>query len=207
MWIVLEGGEGVGKSTQIKMLAERLCGLGRQVCSTREPGGTPLAEQMRAVFKSATESVTPLCELHLVCAARSQHITHVIQPALASGTVVLCDRFLDSTYVYQSILGGVGKDYIDQVTEPLLGSLLPTWTFVLSLDPSVAWERMQATRAKNQDRYDTSLHHPTIQEGFLRIVQEDWPYPGGQRPKRIAIDASRSPEVIHEEIWDQVFGV
>jgi dTMP kinase len=121
--------------------------------------------------------------------------------------VVLCDRFLDSTYVYQSILGGVGKDCIDQVTEPLLGSLLPTWTFVLSLDPSVAWERMQATRAKNQDRYDTSPHHPTIQDGFLRIVQEDWPYPGGQPPKRIAIDASRSPEVIHAEIWDQVFGV
>ena len=142
-FITLEGSEGVGKTTNVSVIAETLRGLGLTVLQTREPGGTPMAEEIRQLLLAVRqEQVAPLTELLLMFAARAQHIARVIEPALEAGTWVLSDRFTDATWAYQG--GGRGGDLqqIAALESMVQGELQPDLTVYLDLDPEVAAVRM-----------------------------------------------------------------
>ncbi|HEY0568514.1 MAG TPA: dTMP kinase, partial [Xanthobacteraceae bacterium] len=133
-FITFEGGEGTGKSTQVPLLARRLRGLGLEVHVTREPGGSPGAEIIRHVLLAgAGKPFGPEAEAILFAAARDDHVTNVIRPALERGAWVLCDRFTDSTRVYQGILGGVDLPFLNALDRLTVGATRPDLTFVLDL--------------------------------------------------------------------------
>ncbi|MCU0304721.1 MAG: dTMP kinase, partial [Thermoanaerobaculales bacterium] len=134
-FITFEGGEGTGKTTQIRRLAAHLEGLGRAVVVTREPGGTPVAEAARAVLLDPALAPDGLTELFLLEAARRDHVERVIRPALEGGGVVLSDRFADSSTVYQGIVRGLGEELVIRLNRLATGDLEPDLTLVLDLDP------------------------------------------------------------------------
>ena len=157
-FITFEGGEGVGKSSQIKRLAKNLEKLGLKTLITREPGGTQGAEIMRHVILSgAAEKLGPNMEALLFAAARADHVERVIRPALLNGTTVLCDRFYDSTRVYQGITGKVELSFLKALEEVACGDdCLPDLTIVLDLDPETGLERAANRRTKTEtpDRFE-----------------------------------------------------
>ena len=161
MFVVFEGGEGCGKSTQLLLLEERLrrcrAVTSRGLVVTREPGGTPVAEELRTLFKSTAfqnDCPLPLTEAFIVMAARAQHVAKVVLPALAAGKIVLCDRFLDSSYVYQGTRGGLAKELLDALARPILSGLKPDVTFVLNVPWQVAKARIKARQAKTKHAQD-----------------------------------------------------
>lgn len=204
-FIVFEGGEGTGKSTQSSLLVKALRTQGYSVVETREPGGTPLAEEIRKIFKSVPESgdiPTSRTELLLVMAARSQHIEKLIKPAISKNQWIVCDRFLDSSYVYQGVRGGLAKQEIDQIAAQLLGSLQPDLTFVLVVSQEVSKKRVSSRAGMESDRLDTELLNDTqLQKGFENLCNANTPYPDGRIPKRILIEGSGTiKDVAHEII-------
>ena len=201
-FISFEGTEGSGKTTQCRRLAQALRIQGYQVLETREPGGTPVAEAIRKLMltssksKGHTESITASCESMLILAARSQHITHVIQPALAKGTIVICDRFFDSTLAYQGYARGVDKAFLHEAQNFVTHGLQPHLTFFLDLPVKVGLARRQ--QAKDQNRLDRESlsFHQRVRRGFLAL--------GREHPMRIhTIDATESPQAMAEEIQSQ----
>lgn len=201
-FIVFEGSEGSGKSTQIDLLFKYFCTQNKKTLKTFEPGGTPLAQEIRGVFKkirTCEDLPTPLTELLLVLACRNQHLTRVIKPALQQGGVILCDRFQDSTYVYQGIRAGLSKEQIDLIAKTVLQDLIPDLTFVLDVSINIALSRI---KDRIPDRLDSAeiYVHKQIVEGYKQIVTQEWTYPYGKIPKRILIDANSAPEVIHSQI-------
>jgi dTMP kinase len=211
-FITFEGGEGVGKSTQVERLAERLRGDGHEVVVTREPGGTPFAEQVRDLILSPSVAEhAPLSEALLFYAARADHIAKVIRPALTKGSVVLCDRFSDSTRVYQSLAGGLSPGDFDSLERLVVGEIKPDLTIILDLDPATGLlradqRRTQAktdnplvalvTEPEGQDKYERQQldFHQRLRAGFLAIAR--------QEPERcVVIDAGRSVEVVASDIW------
>lgn len=205
--IIFEGGEGVGKTTQLEKLYETLQAQNFSVLKTREPGGTILAEKIRAIFKEKVDfPPQPLTELYLLSAARNEHVKHVIMPALDAKRIILCDRFLDSTYVYQSILGGLDKHVIDQVSENVLHGVIPDLIFIFYCDVAITRQRMQKDIYRTQDRYDSANLelHTKISNGYKHIYEDQYTYPDGRLPKRVLIDASKSVEEIFDEIFERV---
>lgn len=208
-FLVFEGSEGVGKSTQLDLLAQRLCKEGQNVVITREPGGTDFAEKIRALFKEPVESgehPTQWTELLLVAAARAQHLAMQIRPQLNSHTWILCDRFLDSSYVYQGIRGGIGFAPIRTIHEAfMLPEDLPDLTLCFDLSPEKSKERLQFRTASDpHDRLDSEGldSFRLIQEGFLRVMHEQVSYPHGQVPQRILIDASHGRDDVAKRVWE-----
>src|SRR4051794_18911417 len=135
-FISFEGGEGAGKSTQARMLRDQLVSRGREVLLTREPGGSPGAEEIRKlVVEGEPERWTPLAETLLFIAARADHVARLIEPALAAGTWVISDRFADSTFVYQGIARGLGIETVRHLQQTALRDFAPDLTIVLDLDP------------------------------------------------------------------------
>ncbi|WGL60123.1 dTMP kinase [Pigmentibacter sp. JX0631] len=204
-FIVFEGGEGAGKTTQLEFLHKALKKQGKICLLTREPGGTPFAEQIRSLFKQvdpSIESPLPLTELLLVSASRAQHVAKVIQPELGEKKIILCDRFLDSTYVYQSILGKIPKQTIDKISHIFLEDLVPDLTFIFSADLDIALQRMAKEKKRTLDRMDSQEKeiHQVIKEGYTKIYQERYTYPNGKVPNRVLIDANQSKEQIHMQI-------
>ncbi len=203
MFIVFEGGEGVGKSTQIELVYKALLDKKLPCVKTREPGGTPLAEKIRFLFKEKTnEAPTTLAELYLVCAARAQHVEKLIKPNLAHNKIILCDRFLDSTYVYQYLLGKLSKQVIDSATAPILQGLLPTLTFVFHCDKNFTLTRIKQEENRHTDRldsYSTEIHD-TILQGYKKVFSENFTYPCGTIPKRILINAEENMEKVFYQI-------
>jgi dTMP kinase len=151
VFITIEGGEGAGKSTQIARLADRLRAAGHEVLTTREPGGTPGAEAIRALMLDPARHFAPLADTLLVFAARADHVAAVIRPALERGAVVLCDRFTDSTMAYQGYGLGVGRTTI--ATLETMIDLTPDLTLILDLPEPVARARL-ARRGSATDRYE-----------------------------------------------------
>lgn len=205
MFIVFEGGEGVGKTTQLELLFSTFIQQGISCIKTREPGGTPFAENIRSLFKQISlneDSPIPMTELYLICAARAQHLEKVVLPALKEKKIVLCDRFLDSTYVYQCCLGQVQKEIVDQVSHFILKDLMPDLTFVFTCDEKTANERIAKQHHRSLDRLDSyeSEIHNKIRLGYQEIVTQNYVYPNGKVPKRILIDANKSKEDIFDEI-------
>ena len=197
-FITFEGGEGAGKSTQVKRLAEALRAKGRDVVVTREPGGTPNAERIRSlVVEGATDTWLPASEMLLYLAARYDHIERLIKPALAAGKDVICDRFIDSTIAYQG--WGHGLD-IKQIVHfhTLIGAIEPDITFLLDI-PVTAGIQRAASRHKAdssaEDRYerlDTHFHE-RVRKGFLDIAKH--------HPKRcVVVDAAQSPDAVAQQI-------
>jgi dTMP kinase len=194
-FITLEGGEGVGKSTQAARLAERLRLAGHAVVVTREPGGTPLGEALRELILARKPAAVET-EFLLFSAARTEHLAATIAPALRAGTWVICDRFIDSTRVYQGALAGVDPQLIREV-EQLTVSHVPDLTLILDLDPVQGLER--ATRRGELNRFDAGRldGHRRIREAFLAIA--------GREPVRCAVvDAAASVPAVAEAIWAAV---
>jgi dTMP kinase len=197
-FITFEGGEGAGKSTQATLLAERLRKLGIDVDLTREPGGSPGAEVIRYVLLSgAAKPLGPEIETMLFAAARDEHLNDKIRPALARGRWVICDRFADSTRVYQGVLGHVDARLIRALERLTVGRTRPVLTFVLDLPPELGLRRARARRgAAHADRFEQESidFHEKLRAGFRQIAQEE--------PERcVLIDATEEPDFIADQIW------
>ena len=200
-FITFEGGEGVGKSTQIRLLAERLRKHTREVVTTREPGGTPLAEKLRHVVLSGqARNLGPLGEALLFSAARIDHLDRIIRPALARGAFVLCDRFSDSTRVYQGAKGGVEPALLTTLEKVTLAGCAPDLTLILDLPVEIGLARAGARRGEvAADRFEGEAltFHQGLREGFLAIAAKE--------PKRCTvIDAAQSLEEVAAAIWQAV---
>jgi dTMP kinase len=197
-FITIEGGEGVGKSTQIATLRDELSARGIDVVLTREPGGTPRAERIRELLlENSSEPMPPSCELLLMFAARASHVENVIRPALARGAWVVCDRFVDATYAYQG--GGRGFDLqlIATLEAAVLGTLRPDLTLLLDAPVEIASER---ARVRNEasgsaDRFERE------QRAFFERVREAYLDRARNEPQRICIiDATQSLDRVSEAI-------
>jgi dTMP kinase len=200
-FITFEGGEGTGKSTQAAMLALRLESYGLGVQLTREPGGSPGAEIIRHVL--LTGAAKPLgadVEAMLFAAARDDHVRCTILPALRSGKWVVCDRFADSTRVYQGILGDVDQRLINVLERVSVGELSPDLTVILDLPVQVGLERAKERRGAAQtDRFEGegAEFHEKLHDAYLAIAVRE--------PNRcVVIDATASKEIVADAIWQMV---
>jgi len=196
-FITLEGGEGVGKSTLQRALAKRLEAIGVEVVTTREPGGSPLAELVRALALHPPdgEQWSPMAEALLMNAARSDHLDRVIRPALQGGKWVICDRFLDSTRVYQSVKGGVSLDLLKTFEAPVIGDTWPELTFVLDA-PLSATESRRRSRGGALDSFESRAveFHTDVRTAFLDIVRSE--------PERCRLlDASVDADLVADAAW------
>lgn len=200
MFITFEGGEGCGKSTQVKRFAARLEASGRKVLLTREPGGTRLSELVRSLLKDERED--PPCdraELLLFLAARAQLVNNVVLPALEAGTWVVSDRFSDSTFAYQGYGRGLPLDVLRMANDFACAGLRPDRTVLLDADPAVTLARMrsrEAATATEADRIERAgaEFHSRLRRGFLEMAAAE--------PDRISVvDASGTPEEVEGRIW------
>lgn len=198
-FITFEGGEGTGKSTQLRRLAERLGAVGREVVATREPGGSEGAEQLRGLLlNGAADRWSPLSETLMLNAARSDHLDRVIRPALARGAWVLCDRFADSTRAYQGAAGGVEAELIDRLERAVVRHSRPDLTLVLDAPAELGLARA-ASRAGGEARFESKglAFHERLREGFRLIAERE--------PDRcVVIDASQSVETVAVAVVEAV---
>src|SRR6267142_1518336 len=170
-FISFEGGEGAGKSTQARMLRVSLQSHGRAVLLTREPGGSPGAEEIRKLLvEGELERWTPLAETLLFLSARADHVAKVIEPALASGTWVISDRFADSTFVYQGVARGLGIEAVRRLQRAALGDFAPDLTILLDIDPGAGLARA-GRRGQTENRFERfdAGFHARLRDGFLQI--------------------------------------
>ncbi len=198
VFITLEGVDGCGKSTQAKLLAERLAVMGREVVSLREPGGTPISEKIRAlVLDPQNAEMVPECELLLFEASRAQLVRQVIEPALERGAVVVCDRFFDSTYAYQAAGRALAAETIH--TANALGScgVSPHRTIVLDIAAAAAAERAAARSAADRMEAAGTGFQERVRAGYLELAAAD--------PVRVrAVDATGTPQEVADRVFAQV---
>ncbi len=193
-FITLEGGDGVGKSTQAQLLAAHFTALGRKVLLTREPGGCRSAEAMRAVFLD--HALNPLSELFMLLAARREHIVHTIAPALAQGMMVICDRYIDSTRVYQA-LRGVDSATIEQALQWTCGDCWPHYTVVYQLDETQQRQRLMQRNDNNRFDAAGADFHAAVQQKFAAIAAAD--------PARCILQTTQhNPRVVLEQTLQQI---
>ena len=191
LFITFEGGEGAGKSTQIRLLAAALQNRGLPVLLTREPGGSPGAEATRHVLLSgAAEKFGPEMEAILFAAARNDHVQQVIRPAVTAGKIVLCDRFMDSSRVYQGVTGNLQTDLMTNLERVAIDGMQPDLTIILDIDPAIGLKRA-ASRGAAADRYEKEgiALHQRRREAFLAIAKAE--------PKRcLVVDAAAAQDDI-----------
>jgi dTMP kinase len=197
-FITFEGGEGTGKSTQAAMLAMRLESLGIAVLLTREPGGSQGAEIIRHVLLSgAAKPFGPEAEAILFAAARDDHVRCTIEPALAAAKWVICDRFADSTRVYQGVLGEVDDRLINALDRASIGDLKPDLTFVLDVPVELGLERAALRRnGSRPDRFEAEdvESHEKLRDAFLALAEAE--------PNRcVIVDASVSKDAVARQVW------
>jgi dTMP kinase len=202
--ITFEGTEGCGKSTQIEVLSRRLRDLGHKVPTLREPGGTPIGEEIRHTLKHSkdNDAMTPEAELLLMNASRAQLVREVIRPALASGTMVLCDRFYDSTTAYQGYGRRLDLGLVKGIIDVAVGDTRPDRTLLLLVSPELSRERQlarQATMAFLRDRFEEAdqAFFSRVAEGYSEIARAE---PGRVRQ----IEASGSVSQVSEVIWKEI---
>jgi dTMP kinase len=194
MFISFEGIDGCGKSTQVRLLAQRLQGVGKAVVLVRDPGQTPISEAIRALLLDKNNTaMTSTTELLLYAAARAQMVETVIRPALQAGTIVLCDRFVDSTLAYQGFGRGLPLEDIERCKHVATGGLLPDITLVLDITLAVSKARCPSKQADRMELAGDAFFERVI-EGYHHLIRTE-----PQRVKRI--HAADSPERVHEEIW------
>ena len=200
-FITFEGGEGSGKSTQIKLLANRLDAAGLRNLTTREPGGSPGAEIIRHLVLSGMGKLLGSdAETLLFAAARDDHVRGVILPALNQGTWVLCDRFIDSTRAYQGSLGHVAPDLLNAMQRVTIGDLKPDLTIILDVPVDVGMQRAAARRGSAApDRFENEdvRFHQGLRDAYRKIAADD--------PRRcVLIDATANPNLVAEAVWNAV---
>ena len=197
--ITFEGGEGAGKSTQVSLLVERLKSAGRHAVATREPGGSPAAEEIRETLLSGKiKSFGPFAEALLFSIARQDHVDTVISDALARGQWVVCDRFLDSTRAYQGVTCGVPAPVISALERLTLHGLMPNLTIVLDIPVEEGLARARRRRT-TPDRFESQDfgQHERIRKAFLDIAEEE--------PARCVVIDARKPEaLVAEDVWEAV---
>lgn len=202
-FITFEGGEGVGKSTQVKRLLLKLDGASIPAIRTREPGGTPKAEAIRAfILQGRSESWGPGAEAVLFAAARLDHVNQLIAPTLAAGKWVISDRFHDSTRAYQGLTGGVDDKLIRGLEELALNGHKPDLTIILDMDPEIAFRRVEERELEGAlvatgDRFEKEdlEWHRKLRAAFLAIAEKN--------PDRcVVIPANQDEDALEQEIWD-----
>jgi dTMP kinase len=205
-FITFEGGEGTGKSTQIGLLADALTATGIEVQKTREPGGSPGAEEIRDLLvRGEPGRWDPMTEILLLYAARNDHYRRRIEPALAAGHWVLCDRFADSTLAYQGAGGGIELETIRSLHSLVLGRVWPDLTVLLDLDVETGLERAgqreETTSEGGETRYERmgGAFHDRLRQGYLSLAAD--------APERFAVvDASQSIAIVAGDVADKVAG-
>lgn len=200
LFITLEGTEGSGKSTQVKLLAERLRGWRRPVRLLREPGSTPIGEEIRHTLQhsEANRAMSAETELLLMCAARAQLVREVIRPALAAGELVLCDRFYDSTTAYQGYGRQLDLHLVRQVIDVAVGETRPDLTLLFHVPVAVS-EARRESRQGVRDRMEEA------DRGFFGRVERGYLAIAAAEPTRVrVIDATRTVETVHHEVWQAV---
>ena len=197
-FITFEGGEGTGKSTQLGLLDEWLRTLGYTTVLTREPGGTALGEAVRALLLDPDLEPDGVSEIFLLEASRRDHVERVIRPALENDTVVLCDRFTDSSLVYQGVVRGLGWDRVAELNRIATGGLEPDLTLVFDMDPEQALVRARSRNSSHSVREtrlddEPAAFHRQVREGFLELARRE--------PDRVrVIDATGRPEKVFARI-------
>ncbi len=197
-FITFEGGEGTGKTTQLGLLDEWLRTLGHRTVVTREPGGTKLAEAVRAILLDPELEPDGWNEIFLLEAARRDHVERVIRPALEDGAVVLCDRFTDSSLVYQGLVRGLGWDEVAALNRLATGGLEPDLTLVFDMDPDAALTRARSRNFEGPAREsrlddEPADFHRRVREGFLELA--------GREPDRVrVVDAAGAPEKVFTRV-------
>ncbi len=201
MFLTVEGVEGSGKSTLLDALAARLEAEGRPVMRTREPGGSSLGAHIRPLVLSTGQKPDPRAELFLFLADRAQHVAEVVKPALAAGTLVLCDRYVDSTIAYQGYGRGMDVDWLQRLNDFATGGLWPDLTLLLDISPEaglIRATRRNATtglsRAEGRFEAETLAFHERIRQGFLTRARR---YPARFR----VFDATLPPPALAEQAW------
>jgi dTMP kinase len=201
MFITLEGIEGSGKTTQIQAIAQWLRSMGRACLTTREPGGTPIGEQIRSVLLHPdNHDLSPTAELLLYVADRVQHLETVVRPALADGKVVVCDRYFDATLVYQGYARGIDREMIRRLHQLACNGLKPDLTLLLDLAPEAglarAWRRIHSDMThKQESRFEkeTLAFHQRVRAGYLDLAHRE--------PQRfVCIDAAADEPVVRSRI-------
>ncbi len=203
LFITFEGGEGAGKSTQVERLSRRLRGMGRETVLTREPGGSPRAERIRAsILGGEGKGFGPFAEALMFSAARADHLETVIRPALARGAVVVCDRFADSTRAYQGSRGEVDPSLLLALERVVVGPTRPDLTLILDVPAEIGLRRAAARRQEGRQRADRFEQedigfHARLREAFLAIARAE--------PDRcVVLDARGDPDTIAENVWAAV---
>ena len=193
VFITFEGGDGSGKSTQLKLLARRLEAAGIPVRTLREPGGTSVGEAVRAILLNPDHSgLDDTAEILLYEAARAQLVAEVIEPALEAGEVVLCDRFFDSTTAYQGYARGIDLSEVAALNRAATGNLKPDRTLLLDIDPQAGLKRATSDGADRLEGEDLGFHD-AVRTGFLTIAAED--------PQRVrVVDADGTIEEVAERV-------
>lgn len=203
MFITFEGPEGSGKSTQARLLAERLRAAGHVVTLTREPGGTPVGKAIRAIWDNpALSEIVPITDLLLICADRAQHVRTLIRPALERGEIVISDRYADSTRAYQGVGSGLDAETVETLLRIATDGLTPNLTLLLDLPAAEGLRRRQAASQSGDaklDRLDQRdlAYHERVRAGYLALAVE--------HPERwVRFAASQPITALAAEIWDMV---
>ena len=201
LFITFEGTEGCGKSTQIQALAARLQQEGQSVLQTREPGGTPVGEAVRKLLQhdTAGENMTLEAELLLFAASRAQLTRERILPALAAGQIVLCDRFMDSTTVYQGIARKIDSETVSRINRFAVGRARPDLTILIDIEPEVGMTRVHSRSKGQLDRMESEAigFFKAVRQGYLKLAETE--------PERfLVLDGSASIDRLQEQIWNAV---
>ena len=199
-FITFEGIEGSGKTTQIRLLHEALLGRGVDAVLTREPGGTPTGDRIRALLLDSASVMSAPTELLLYAAARAEHLETLIRPALAAGRTVLCDRFTDATYAYQGYGRGLPLDLIDAIHALPPLATAPDRTVLIDLDPAAALaraRRRESSKTVDESRFERedAAFHERVRRGYLALAQ--------RAPQRVlVVDGSGGPEGVHRRVLE-----
>jgi len=201
LFITFEGGEGCGKSTQIAALKAKLEAEGHEVIQTREPGGTSLGEAIRHLLQhdESGHGMSAETELLLFAASRAQHVRERIAPSIADGKVVLCDRFMDSTTVYQGVARAIDPDRVEAINQFAVGQATPDLTILIDLPPEVGLARVHARSEGQLDRMEQEAieFFEAVRKGYLDLASAE--------PERfVVVDGSKSIDELEADIWDTV---
>lgn len=198
-FVTFEGPDGSGKTTQLRLMAPWLVEQGIPVVITREPGGTPVGEQVREILHDCAHTeMTSEAEILLYSASRAQHVGEIIRPAIAAGKVVLCDRFFDSTYAYQGYGRGLSLDALRQITAFATQGLVPDLTLYLDVPPEIGIERREASgEALNRLDREALAFHRRVRAGYLTLIEAE---PGRWR----YVDATGAPDEIQKTLREIV---
>ena len=198
LFISFEGGDGAGKSTQLKKIREYMEERGLETVFTREPGGTPIGEKIRNVILDVdNREMTDYTESYLYAASRAQVVREVIRPALMEGKVVVCDRFVDSSIAYQGYGRGLGRETVWNINKDAVGDCMPDLTIFLDIDPGKADRRM-GSRTERRDRLEVAGvdFHQKVYDGYMEMIASQ----EGDNPRIVAVPADLPPD----EVWENI---